>query len=143
MKIEPFTIAHYDALEADEKQGDLAFYFTREEAEALVGSDAYAAIASDGRVVAIGGFVQMWPGRAGTWALMSSNVGMAFRGVHMAVKRGIEMNENRRIEMTVDCDYSEGCRWAEKLGFKVEGRLIAYGPDGKDHYSYALVRPWL
>ena len=45
----------------------------------------------------------------------------------------------RRIQIEVKTDYRMGCRWAEALGFKREGLMRRWMPDGSDAYLYGRV----
>ena len=45
-----------------------------------------------------------------------------------------------RIQISVREGYTEGMRWAEKLGFQNEGLMRSYMSDKTNHYRYARVR---
>lgn len=45
-----------------------------------------------------------------------------------------------RIQMDIDTTYEENARFAKKLGFKLEGRMLQYGPDKQDYDRYVLLR---
>jgi hypothetical protein len=45
-----------------------------------------------------------------------------------------------RLQCSVDVQWETAVRFIEKLGFKREGVMEAYGPGGMDHALYALVR---
>jgi RimJ/RimL family protein N-acetyltransferase len=45
----------------------------------------------------------------------------------------------RRIEATALCAQQPACRFLERLGFRFEAIMRAYGPDGRDHALYARV----
>jgi len=54
------------------------------------------------------------------------------------VKRFLDGCYLHRIEMTVDCDFPQGHRWAKMLGFTMEAeRMRGYRPDGGDCALYA------
>lgn len=87
------------------------------------------------------GILPVWQGRAIAWAYLSKHVTRAnFIEVHNIVARFLETCYIQRIEMTVDCDFKQGHRWARALGFVKEAdRLRAYRPDGGDCALYARV----
>ena len=45
----------------------------------------------------------------------------------------------RRIYCTVDVHNAKAIRFAETLGFKFEGILQAYGPEGHDHAMFTII----
>lgn len=44
-----------------------------------------------------------------------------------------------RLQMTVRDKFYKGVKWAHKLGFEYEGRLLNYDIDGVDHHLFAKV----
>ena len=54
--------------------------------------------------------------------------------------RFLDMHGTRRVEATVDSGFMAAHRLMLMLGFKREGRMIAYLPDGRDCDLYARVR---
>ena len=51
-----------------------------------------------------------------------------------------ERESLRRVQATTHADFDRGRRFLEWLGFKNEGVLQGYGPDGSDHIIYARVK---
>ena len=45
-----------------------------------------------------------------------------------------------RVEAKISLESRRDRRWAESMGFKVEGRVEAFGPQGQDYVQYARVR---
>ena len=43
----------------------------------------------------------------------------------------------RRVSLTVNASYTKGNRFAQALGFDLEGRMVGYLPDGSDANLYA------
>lgn len=96
------------------------------------------AMEKDGIVLAIGGFVPIWEGRYYSWLLISKDIKKLdfiplFRYAISTLKG------KRRIETTMDMEFKEALRWIEMLGYKKEGILKSYTPDGKDEYLYARI----
>ncbi len=91
-------------------------------------------------IVTIAGLMPQWENRALAWAYVSKNAGAHFRKIHKAVSRFLDQSDYRRIEATIDVGFDAGVRWIEMLGFKYEGYMKAYRPDGADMLLYARVR---
>lgn len=98
----------------------------------------------DGRPIAVIGVVKLWDGVAEAWSVTSDEVRRVPLSFHKVVSGLIKAVERhlgiRRIQMSVDENYSEGHRWAEALGFKREGLMLKYGPIGENHFLYARTR---
>jgi len=94
----------------------------------------------DGDILAIAGLAPQWENRATAWALVSSMAGKRFLAIHRAVESVLDNARFRRIEATVDIGFEPGHRWMKMLGFRPEGYLEAYRPDGADQILYARIR---
>lgn len=94
----------------------------------------------DGVVLGIAGLAPQWENRALAWALISDAAGPHFRKFHGAVLRFLEASDFRRIEANVDVGFKAGERWMKLLGFKYEGYLTAFRPDGADMLMYARIK---
>lgn len=100
---------------------------------------AFTAIEGD-KVYACGGLVEEWQGVARAWMLITGQMDGKFIRVHRAVKSGLDKYTGfHRIEMSVAKGFTEGCRWAEMLGFKYEGLARKYTAGGHDCHKYARV----
>jgi hypothetical protein len=93
-----------------------------------------------GEIIACGGLLKLWPGRASAWALLSKHTGRHMPRITRAVIRFLEVAEETRIEITVDDGFETGYRWAELLGFKREALMRKYLPDGRDAWLYSRIR---
>lgn len=94
----------------------------------------------EGAIIACGGNIRIWPGRASAWALLSPTSGKHMARITRAVIRFFEVSEDFRIETTVDDGFEAGHRWAKLLGFEREGYMKKYRPNGQDAWLYARVR---
>lgn len=94
----------------------------------------------NGEILAIAGILPKWENRATAWALVSNMAGRRFLHIHRAVESFLDNCRFRRVEATVDIGFRPGHRWMKMLGFKPEGYLEAYRPDGADQILYARVR---
>lgn len=142
MNVVPFKAHHLKTLSLQEEQQYLAQYMTDEQMIAIEqGGWGWSGVYPDGLVVGCAGVLPMWQGRGIAWAYLSDAAqGLEFIKVHKAVKKFLDSCYLQRIEMTVDCDFKQGHRWARLLGFEMEAeRMKAYRPDGGDCALYARV----
>lgn len=94
--------------------------------------------------ICCGGFLMYWPGVMEGWMITSDKLPRFGKEVTVRVIRKIEEVEKmfslRRLQMTVRADFEIGQNWAAKLGFKREGILKKFGPEGCDYIMYARVK---
>ncbi len=138
--IEKLRPDHIRDIQLQDPQSFLQSALTAEYAEELCAQAgvAWAAVA-DGRTIACAGLLEMWPGRAQGWALFSAAALGNFVGIHRMAKRVLCDSAWQRVEVTVDAGHAAGVRWAERLGFTLEGRMRKYTSDGRDCLLYARV----
>lgn len=141
MIFEPFKPEHLQALIVQPAQEYArADYQRREYAEALVNGDSYAAV-MDGRVVACVGVLPIWQGRGDAWAIIARDIGpKGMHALHYEVRKRLQNVNLRRIEAACDAAFLQAHRWLYLLGFKYEGPLAKYTPDGRDCLRFAMVR---
>lgn len=140
MRIEPYSPAHLEALllqPAQEFARPLLANPDYRQALAVPGM-AFTALDGD-RVLACAGLMPLWEGRAEAWALMSHDLRSHFLGIHYATKRFLNACGMRRVEAAVDAQFGCAKEWIEALGFKFEGPLASYTPDGRDCLRFARV----
>jgi len=91
-----------------------------------------------------GGIKLLWHGVGEAWVLFSPEVVNHKVGVYRVVTEYLEKiikdNNLHRVQAHVRCDFDIAVRFAENMGFKIEGRLFGFNPDGTDSYIYGLVR---
>lgn len=138
--IEPFKAHHLDEIALQPAQAGLRTFLEKGHALVLAESSFAFTGFQDGRAIGSAGLVELWPGRDCAWSLLSDCGPRAFLNVHRTVVRFLEARKTRRTEMSVDVDHMAGQRWAELLGFRKEGLMKSYSPDGRDAYLYARVR---
>lgn len=140
IQVLPFQAEHFERLHLQPAQGYLSSWLTPEQGAILEQSHAFTALVGD-TVIGCAGIIPAWRGRALAWSFLAWNIGPHFLSVHRAVARHLDESGYRRIEISVDCDFSEGHRWARLLGFEMEAeRMRGYRPDGGDCALYARVR---
>jgi hypothetical protein len=139
----PFRPEHLASLRLQAAQAYLQpLLLNPEYGAALVGPDTWTGVIGH-RTVGCAGVLPQWPGRAFAWALLTRELtARHFLRVHHKVSDVLhraQCNGTRRVETTVDAGFDAGHRWTRALGFKPEGLLRAYSPEGRDHVLYARV----
>jgi hypothetical protein len=107
-------------------------------AAAIQNGIAMAAV-QDGRVLAIGGIVEIWKDRGSAWGLLSPNLAHAMPIIHRIVWRVIDTSPLARIEAQVAVGHEAGQRWVRMLGFQHEGVMRAFW-NGRDYDLFARVK---
>lgn len=93
----------------------------------------------DGTILACFGACEVWQGRYVAWAVLSKGAAKKMLTVTRTINSYLK-KATGRIEITVDCNFSEGHRWAKMLGFNCEAeRMINFGKDGTDYSLYARI----
>jgi len=141
MNIEPYKASDLYNLDLQDGQAYLSDWVTVDQAKALEDNGwAYTGFVNDKPIACIG-LLPIWQGRGMAWAYISCEaVGRQFIPIHKAVSRFLDACYLQRIEMTVDCEFEAGHRWARMLGFEMEAECMkSYRPDGGDCSLYARV----
>lgn len=94
----------------------------------------------EGEVLGIAAIFPQWENRAIATALLSRRTGRHLNKIHRVALRFFKTCGIRRIEATVDVGFEAGERWMKMLGFKHEGLMKAYRPDGGDMNLFARVQ---
>lgn len=141
MDIVPYRPEHLQAIELQDSQLYLENFITDDLANALVDDKWSWTGIIDGKVICCAGVQTIWDGRGVAWAYIAGGIEHDFIKIHRAVKSGLDQCDLNRIEITVDCGFKEGHRWANMLGFKLEaGRMRGFTPSGQDHSLYARLK---
>ena len=116
-----------------------------------IGPDAGYAVDAPGsitlrdgeQIIAVGGINWYWEGVGEAWCILHErSQGCRFttyRALRMMHK--ILLNRSKqfnRVQATVRTTWPEAIKMVEKLGYKREGLLKKYCPDGADVYMYAV-----
>lgn len=80
------------------------------------------------------------------WAWLTSSCAASALAIVRQARMDLSLAHDRlgarRIQAEVACELPSGVRFAERIGFELEGRLRCYGPEGQgDHFMLASVRP--
>lgn len=98
---------------------------------------------SEAGIIACAGIAQIWPGVGHAWVVMGKNYKKDRIWIHKQaisyMNKIIAGMDYHRVQANVVCDFIPGIQWMERMGFKLEGKMHQYGPDGEDHYLYARI----
>ena len=78
--------------------------------------------------------------RAESWALIHEEIGTTFFRFHKGVVEFLDNCKYKRVEMVTVDGFKKAERWAEMLGFKWEGCMQKYFPDGGMGNLYARIK---
>ena len=116
--IVPFAAEHFRQIEVQKAQRA----WIEHNAPALAAGPGQAhTVLIDGRPVACGGVIELWPGRGYAWALLADDSGPHMHRITRTVRQFLDRAPWRRVEMTVEAGFESGLRWARLLGFGKPG----------------------
>jgi RimJ/RimL family protein N-acetyltransferase len=102
---------------------------------------------ADGKIVAIFGVSELWPGVADLWMIPSVHINKhamaVVRGAKAVIDKAVDDFETRRLQITVREDNQIAYRFARALGFDVECLMKSYGPEGADYYLMSRIKECL
>jgi L-amino acid N-acyltransferase YncA len=94
--------------------------------------------------IAIIGLTLLWEGVADIWGVISDEVKKTPIAFHKQIMHSMnfyaEELKLRRLQVYVQAEFNDGCKWLRSLGFVTEGRLASFGPEGKDYYIMGRVK---
>lgn len=141
MKLVPFRVEHlYQIVPRETVNMDQAIAA----AIRLEGlGPAFTAIDGE-RVIGCGGVARLW-GRVGeAWTLFGAEIAEHPVWLHRTVRTmlrdimdGMDLD---RLQVNVLADSERNCRWVKRLGFRFEGLMERFGPNGEDYARYAMIR---
>ena len=102
---------------------------------------SYTAIEGD-RVLCCAGLVMLgFEHRYEAWAIVAADARDRFIAIHHLVRTFLKGCPVRRIEATIECEYTAAHRWASSLGFVEEAKCMrGYRFDGQDCALYARIK---
>lgn len=131
---------HLAVLDVQPQQRDAIAMLDEAAMEMLCVPGSYTVLEGD-RPIICGGVMEIVPWRGLAWSFVAGNLQHMFVHAHRVAKRIIDVAPFPRIEFEVDCDFDEGHRWAQLLGFKLETpRMEKYGFDGRAVARYVRIR---
>lgn len=141
MRVEPLTLAHFEAIDVQPSQRAHFDLFTPAVRAELVRVGSVAAVDA-ARTFCIGGVVDVGFGRGNAWTILGHGSPRNFVGVHRAVLAHLRRAPFRRIEMACDPNCVAAHRWAMLLGFQFEAPMRGWFPDGSEAFLFARVKAW-
>ncbi len=97
-----------------------------------------------GAILGAAGIVPLWNGVGNAWVYASDALRARPFGLHRCIARGlalaIEHFGFHRVQLSVHREFARSQRWVERLGFRFEGEMRGYGPNGDTYWRYAKVR---
>lgn len=139
LEIIPYQAHHLLALELQPAQAEWAARISEPGyAEAMTIGQAWTGMV-DGKVVGCAGLLPQWEGRVIAWAFFSGSIPRAAWPRVIAKMRAVFAAAPRRVEAYVVSGNGPGLRLVSLLGFKIEGRMAKFAPDGADCFMYAKV----
>ena len=95
----------------------------------------------NGHLVVAGGIFPVWDGLGEAWMIPSDQIPKYKIKMIKTLRNHIDLITEedglRRLQATVRDDFDIAKKFIEFLGFKREGLLKNYGPDGTDHIMYS------
>ena len=98
---------------------------------------------ADNRIVLSGGIHPIWDGVAEGWVISSKRIYENRIKASRLIRKRTDLlcaaNKIWRLQTSVKANFKMGIRFAEFLGFEIEGLMRGYGPDKSDYYRMAKV----
>jgi hypothetical protein len=140
MQVLPFRAAHLWLMTPQPAQAAAASHMTPEMARALEGPNSWT-LARGGEILACAGVSELYRNVGEAWSILGMRASRHMLAIHRFAAGILEMAPQARVSTFVKCDFDEGHRWIQMLGFELEApRCRKVGPDGDDYALYALVR---
>ena len=138
VKIVPFSLDHFDLIDLrpSEQSRMKADPKMAEKLSALSTHGYGGTMLYDGRVIAIFGYIMLWPGVIEVWSFPSIHVKQYSMQYLRTLKRYLdslsEIHDIHRLQSTAISDDTHD-RWMKFLGFTCEGLLRQFSADKVDH----------
>jgi len=98
----------------------------------------------DGVILGCGGCVVYWNGCAEGWFCLTKESQehkvVTINAIRDVIEMAFKELKLHRMQVTERIDNPQSIKLVEYLGFKREGLMIKYAPDGTDTYLYAMVK---
>ena len=144
LSLQPLTAKRYRQLLAEMAAADRPLADQPGLAAIRCGASAFAVAMGDGRTIAAGGLVKIWPGRAAMWWLVGIAAGdAAIAKTKEALQSLIAERSGdadfRRIETYLPTSAQWAAAWAAGFGLISEARMRCWGTGGEDFDICATV----
>ena len=98
----------------------------------------------DGQIMMCAGVFPLWRGVAETWLVTTPLVPQYPVCFHRAISRMLAILEKGmdlwRIQTALHWRHKVSHKWVKRLGFRWEGEMPGYGPDGETYIRFGRVR---
>lgn len=135
---------HISDLERNENFQAMNFRHKNVLIENLRDNTAAWTLEHNNEIIGSAGFVMYWPGVAEGWAIITDLIFKYPYTAHKLFKKmiaGIEKQyEIHRLQTLCLENFERSQRWLERLGFKYEGKMEKFGPNGETYLRYARVK---
>lgn len=145
MRLIPFHPDHLNRMVIREfEAGEMLLLGNAKEraCEYLTYGPAFTGICGE-QFIGCGGLIILWPGVAEAWAVSTLLWPSKALSVHKAILTSLnELSATLglwRIQTAVNEAHQVSCKWVERLGFKFEGAMPGYGPDGATYLRFGRV----
>jgi len=128
-----------DMLRLNSEQLKFGAVPTKEALQIYIDAGLALAAVEDGKILAIAGAREVWPGRAIGWGLLCEDIGVKVIPIVRSIHRFFRDCPFPRVEAEIAVEHEKAVRWIEALGFQREGLMRTYW-HGKDFYLYSRVR---
>lgn len=95
----------------------------------------------NGHLIVAGGIFEIWPGMGEAWLIPSDKIKnyklKMIKTLRQHMDKIIQEDNLVRLQASVREDFETAHRFIEFMGFKREGLMTNYGPDGANHFLYA------
>lgn len=95
----------------------------------------------NGHLIVAGGIFEIWPGMGEAWLIPSDKIDnyklKMIKTLRRHMDKIIAEDNLVRLQASVREDFPVAHRFIEFMGFKREGLMTNYGPDGANHILYA------
>jgi hypothetical protein len=130
MRVQPAQLAELHML------GDLAAYGQT----VFDSGPAFSAIDEHHRVIGCAGLIINRPHHATAWAMLGDLGPHGMLRATRAALSVLEATSMRRVDAIISTSFTAARKWAIALGFRFEGTMQGWGPDGSDWALYARVK---
>lgn len=95
------------------------------------------------QIMVCGGVAHYWPGVGEAWVVTTDLIPRYPLSFHRTVKRMLRQLCRdmglQRLQAAVPANHTVSRKWLERLGFRQEGLMPMYGPQGKTYVRYGYL----
>ncbi len=112
---------------------------TLEDGRRLFDLGGAISVLDNGRILLIGGIVNIWPGRSEVWSVLGIGSEKQMLSLTRVARKTLNLSFVKRLESYCLSGFSQGERWLKILGFQHEATLRKYYPNGSDAELYVRI----